>query len=98
MGRKISTKVPVVNNMTCRCGGNSRNRLASAGVHFADLTQLFAGVDAPVYKDSCCHLNLDGNRRLAEAIAGHVSEGAEGTEGAAAAAETSQGTAASHPK
>jgi len=81
-----------------RAGGS---RLAAAGVHFADLTHLFSGVDAPVYKDSCCHLNLDGNRRLAEAIAGHVAEGAEGAEGAAAAAaaaETSQGTAASHPK
>ena len=48
------------------------SRLAATGVRFADLTQLFSGVEAPLYEDSCCHLNPAGNRRLAEAIADRI--------------------------
>ncbi len=44
-------------------------RLDAAGVDFTDLTQLFSRVDAPIYEDSCCNLNEEGNRRLADAIA-----------------------------
>ena len=47
-------------------------RLAAAGVRFADLTQLFSGVEAPLYEDACCHLNPAGNRRLADAIADRI--------------------------
>jgi hypothetical protein len=47
-------------------------RLAAAGVEFTDLTQLFSSVEAPLYKDSYCHFNLEGNRRLADAIADRI--------------------------
>lgn len=66
-------------------------RLTAAGVDFTDLTQLFSGVDEPVYKDSCCHLNLEGNRRLAVAVADAVAAAGKG-EGSA------HGTAASQPR
>lgn len=48
------------------------SRLAAAGVRFTDLTQLFSGVEEPLYEDNCCHLNPEGNRRLADAIADRI--------------------------
>ncbi len=39
------------------------------GVAVHDLTQLFAGVTADVYIDTCCHYNLRGTSALATAIA-----------------------------
>ncbi len=43
--------------------------LVKRGENFFDLTQIFVGSDEIVYRDSCCHLNLEGNRRLAKAVA-----------------------------
>ena len=42
--------------------------LAGRGIAFHDLTGLFAGHPEPLYWDSCCHYNLEGNRLLGEAI------------------------------
>src|SRR5262249_54860785 len=42
--------------------------LVREGVPFHDLTGLFRGPPEPLYADSCCHYNLEGNRLLAEAI------------------------------
>jgi hypothetical protein len=42
--------------------------LRRAGVWFEDLTGLFAGNNAEVYQDDCCHLNKAGNTLLARAI------------------------------
>ena len=36
-------------------------QLQGEGVNFADLTQAFAEVDAPLYTDHCCHFNELGN-------------------------------------
>jgi hypothetical protein len=47
-------------------------RLGAAGVEFTDLTRVFSGVEAPVYRDTCCHLNLEGNTRLADAVADRI--------------------------
>jgi hypothetical protein len=43
--------------------------LPRAGVNFHDLTPIFAGNSAPLYKDDCCHLNDAGYRIVAERIA-----------------------------
>lgn len=43
--------------------------LASEGVSFHDLTDVFAGIEEPLYIDGCCHFNLRGNQILATAIA-----------------------------
>lgn len=66
-------------------------RLAAEGVHFTDLTQLFSRVDEAMYRDSCCHFNSAGNRRLAEAIAAQIAAGR-------APEVSNQGTATSHPE
>jgi hypothetical protein len=42
--------------------------LRRAGVWFEDLTGLFAGNGEEIYRDDCCHMNKDGNIRLARAI------------------------------
>lgn len=42
--------------------------LAASGVPFTDLTALFAGHPEPLYSDTCCHYNREGNRLLATAI------------------------------
>jgi hypothetical protein len=44
-------------------------RLQNEGVHFHDLTQIFAATKDPIYRDSCCHVNGEGNRMLAAAMA-----------------------------
>lgn len=43
-------------------------RLKALGVRFLDMTGVFSDVEAPVYADACCHLNVEGNRILAEAV------------------------------
>jgi hypothetical protein len=47
-------------------------RLVSQGVHFVDLTMVFAERSETVYWDACCHINHFGNVHLAEAIADHI--------------------------
>jgi hypothetical protein len=47
-------------------------RLVAAGVQFTDLTRVFAGVEAPLYRDTCCHLTAEGNVRLADAVADRI--------------------------
>lgn len=43
--------------------------LASEGVEFHDLTQLFHETAETTYRDQCCHLNNTGNAMLAKRIA-----------------------------
>lgn len=43
--------------------------LKAQSVRFHDLTQVFAHVTDSLYRDTCCHVNGEGNRLLAEAIA-----------------------------
>jgi len=42
--------------------------LAGRGIPFQSLTGLFAAHSEPLYADSCCHYNLEGNRLLGQAI------------------------------
>jgi hypothetical protein len=42
--------------------------LLARGVSYHDLTMLFAEEEAPLYRDTCCHLNSDGNTLLVTAI------------------------------
>lgn len=49
-------------------------RLRAEGVDFYDLTGIFAGHPEPLYVDSCCHMNVDGYRLLAEAVAARLVE------------------------
>jgi hypothetical protein len=48
--------------------------LLQEGVWFQDLTQLFADVTVPVYRDNCCHLKRRGNEMLAATIASAISQ------------------------
>lgn len=48
--------------------------LREVGVRFHDLTEIFHGVEEPVYVDDCCHVNPRGNALLAEAIARAILE------------------------
>jgi hypothetical protein len=50
--------------------------LREAGVRFHDLTEIFHGVEEPVYVDDCCHVNPRGNALLAEGIARAILEDA----------------------
>jgi hypothetical protein len=43
--------------------------LRAEGVDFHDLTRLFAAFADPIYIDTCCHYNQQGNDLLAEAVA-----------------------------
>ncbi|MEO8502287.1 MAG: hypothetical protein ABI609_00145 [Acidobacteriota bacterium] len=47
-------------------------RLASEAIDFHDLTRLFQSRPEPLYIDSCCHLNEEGNRLLGEAVGSFV--------------------------
>lgn len=49
------------------------HELTEQGLQFSDMTMLFANIAETVYMDACCHLNLVGNKLLAEAIADKVS-------------------------
>jgi hypothetical protein len=44
-------------------------KLRAEGVDFHDLTRLFAAFSNPIYVDSCCHYNQEGNELMAEAVA-----------------------------
>jgi hypothetical protein len=54
-------------------------RLRAEGVSFHDLTPLFAGVREPLYVDHCCHVNAEGNRRIATAMAERIAAATAGT-------------------
>ncbi len=43
--------------------------LARRGVHFVDLTNLFADTSEALYRDNCCHVNINGLRLVSAAIA-----------------------------
>ena len=43
-------------------------RLRTEGVHFTELSGLFKDETQTVYKDSCCHFNEYGYKRLGEAV------------------------------
>lgn len=47
-------------------------RLRSNNVNWHDLTQIYAKIEAMIYRDTCCHVNGEGNRMLAEAMAGFI--------------------------
>lgn len=49
--------------------------LVAAGVEFHDLTGLFAGVEEPLYRDTCCHVNTAGSERVAAAVADAILAG-----------------------
>ncbi len=51
--------------------------LRRAGVRFHDLSQVFKGVEEPLYVDNCCHVDEDGNRLLADAVADAMLAGLE---------------------
>lgn len=44
-------------------------RLQNEGVRFHDLTQIYATTKDTIYRDSCCHVNGEGNKMLAAAMA-----------------------------
>ena len=46
--------------------------LTRRGVHFVDLTDVFANTRDPLYRDNCCHVNLQGLRIVATAIAAAI--------------------------
>jgi hypothetical protein len=48
---------------------NAGLTLAASGVHFHDMTQVFAGERRQVYIDDCCHFNALGYELLARAMA-----------------------------
>ena len=52
-------------------------QLVERGVLFKDLTQLFAGIEEPVYIDRCCHLNTFGKRQLIRAVAATIRQDLE---------------------
>ena len=63
--------------------------LRREGVHFVDLSQVFATTDETVYIDTCCHLNIDGVTQLVDRIAAAVGSapGSSGEPTVAAAAQ-----------
>jgi len=46
--------------------------LVDRGVHFVDLTDVFADTRDAVYRDNCCHVNIDGLRIVTAAIANAI--------------------------
>jgi len=50
-------------------------RLASAGVDFHDLSQIFATITEPLYIDDCCHVNARANTILGETMGGLIAAG-----------------------
>jgi hypothetical protein len=48
--------------------------LTEAGVEFTDLTRVFAEHPEPIYKDACCHVELEGDLILARAIAARIKQ------------------------
>lgn len=54
--------------------------LQERGIAFHDLTQLFATIEEPLYRDPFCHYNERGNEIFAEAVAEKVIEALAGDE------------------
>lgn len=50
-------------------------RLKQQHVRFYDLTLVFSKTESQIYRDTCCHVNTDGNKLLAQAIAQAIGEG-----------------------
>ncbi len=48
--------------------------LKGSGVAFLHLTMAFASIDEPLYIDTCCHFDFEGNRILANHVAQALSE------------------------
>ena len=46
--------------------------MAADGVAFHDLSDVFAGVEEPLYVDTCCHFSRRGNVLLAQAVAAAI--------------------------
>jgi hypothetical protein len=46
--------------------------LRQRGVHFVDLTGIFADVRETIYRDACCHYNGTGNEIIAERMAQEI--------------------------
>ncbi|NJL27620.1 MAG: hypothetical protein HC897_06830 [Thermoanaerobaculia bacterium] len=46
--------------------------LKEEGIAFEDLTEIFKTQEGTLYRDTCCHLGLEGNRLLARAVAGRT--------------------------
>lgn len=46
--------------------------LVESGLRFHDLRDVFQGVEEPVYKDACCHVNELGNLYIAREIAASI--------------------------
>jgi hypothetical protein len=65
-GQSIARGYPLL----IRTGEQLRER----GIHFWDLTMLFANVEEPIYIDEFCHYNEQGNEMLARAVAGKIIE------------------------
>ncbi|MCA8956453.1 MAG: hypothetical protein KDC87_10290, partial [Planctomycetes bacterium] len=49
-------------------------KLVSDGVDFHDLTGIFRGYEKPLYVDTCCHFNREGQEIMAKRIAAAVRE------------------------
>lgn len=49
--------------------------LRQRGVHFVDLTGIFADVRETIYRDACCHYNGNGNEIIAERMAQEIVRG-----------------------
>jgi hypothetical protein len=52
-------------------------RLAAAGVHYYDLTDVFAGTAEAVYRDGCCHLNPRGRDIISRAMGHRIASALE---------------------
>lgn len=59
-----ATSVPTGYPLLRKAGEDLRQR----GVHFQDLTYVFASHPEPLYKDACCHISDPGNKIMAEFI------------------------------
>jgi hypothetical protein len=55
--------------------------LRAGGIWFEDLTMVFSGHEQELYKDSCCHINKEGNEILARAVAQAVVARLSGSHG-----------------
>ncbi|MEM6795508.1 MAG: hypothetical protein AAF725_16135, partial [Acidobacteriota bacterium] len=67
-GQPWAPLVPVAYPKLASAGAD----LEAQGVRFEDMSMLFSDVSETLYIDTCCHLNSDGTRRLATAIAAAV--------------------------
>jgi hypothetical protein len=48
--------------------------LEAEGIAFEDLTAIFKSRQTTLYRDTCCHLDLEGNRQLARVVAGRIAD------------------------